>query len=71
MLIALMIILIVTSIVIVLVVLVVYSCLVVAAKSEMELIQIEEFQGYKYCDEDCYMCDYQIRCQRTAMKEYE
>lgn len=31
--------------------------------------QEEEFEGYKWCDDDCYMCNEQGRCQRAVRKK--
>jgi hypothetical protein len=29
----------------------------------------KEFDGWKYCEDDCYMCDYQGSCRRSAMRK--
>ena len=29
----------------------------------------EEFDGYKWCEDDCYICNNQGRCERAAKKE--
>jgi len=42
-------------------------CKISSEQSRLEEID-ETFNGYKYCDDDCYMCNDQGRCQRSAIK---
>ena len=43
-------------------------CKISSEQSRLEEIDIN-FDGYKYCDDDCYMCDLQIKCQKSAIKD--
>lgn len=38
------------------------------ARMEEEIIE-KEFISYKWCDDDCYMCDNQGMCERAITKE--
>jgi len=40
---------------------------IIQRKKEEKQIDIN-FKGHLQCDDDCYMCNDQGRCQRTAIK---
>lgn len=38
-------------------------------RKAIEFNKQEEFDGYKWCDDDCYMCNDQGRCEKSVKKE--
>jgi hypothetical protein len=36
---------------------------------EQRKLEEKEFDGWKYCEDDCYQCDYQDLCKKSAMRE--
>jgi hypothetical protein len=48
---------------------VIYPCFIVSSKCSRQEEKEEEFKGYLYCDDDCYMCGSLERCKKAVKKE--